>query len=646
MVISTMRVGLVFSVGLVGFPAFSDAVKHLGPLAAVLETQMSSNFSASDEGDWYVFSTNTDEAEQSLLINAGVPPAAGRTTLVNATILPGDDTAALGFFFKNKAKDAICVMEITALGEGNFFCAQGDKRQNIATVPGVAKLDGGDVLAVVEAPGIAEFYINDTFIGTVENNDALGADMGLLLYDRGTFAITSFEMTGDPAATAETDMAAIMGPLADSVTKATPPPGWRVFTQDGWLGVENLTDREGTFGFAPSLGAPGADGRATSTYVSISTPAGMGPADVAGSSVGLMMQSSDETEICSGEITGNGDALMTCWSNGEATAIGKLDAIAKFDGTDVVSLVEWPGVAQFWANNKMIGEVKDSRAQGAYVGAIAYGVGNYWLAGYNTVSLAAEGTETETTTASADTGGQGDGPLPMFDGDSARITGTYLGVISGVFLHEFGHALIGELKLPSTGPEEDAVDIFSALRISSPEALDGPDDAAKAINKMMAKYATLQWYYAGMIAEQQGLDDVPWQDEHTADLKRFRNTFCVIYGSNPNYFTDLATTIQMDERTLGRCNDEFVKQNRAWRSILAPYTRVSARYPDGMQRADEPGSKITAVFEPSQTKVGNMVKAIMGDSGTFQGWVDALAQDFVLPRDVVVTFKDCGELNA
>jgi hypothetical protein len=65
-----------------------------------------------------------------------------------------------------------------------------------------------------------------------------------------------------------------------------------------------------------------------------------------------------------------------------------------------------------------------------------------------------------------------------------------------------------------------------------------------------------------------------------------------------------------------------------------------------MQAADAPGAGIKVVFEPSTRNVGNFVKTIIGDSGTKQEFVNGLAQDYVLPRDIVVTFKDCGELNA
>src|SRR5690606_21166510 len=60
------------------------------------------------------------------------------------------------------------------------------------------------------------------------------------------------------------------------------------------------------------------------------------------------------------------------------------------------------------------------------------------------------------------------GPLPDFGGDGGRIASVYYGLVRSIFAHEFGHALIGELQLPSTGPEEDAVDIYSALQIVEP----------------------------------------------------------------------------------------------------------------------------------------------------------------------------------
>ena len=637
---------------LIAVPAFADHERHLGPLTAAIEGQLGGSWRASDEGDWFVLTNDVDEAEQSLLIDVGPPPSEGRITSINATILPEDDTAAIGFFADNKQTDAYCVAEITGAGEASFFCSQNGQQTSIARVAGAAKLDGSDLLTFVETPSAAEFYVNDAFIGSVSNHPAIGSRFGLLFYDRGTFALTAYQTGtqsgGTTTSAPQSELSSILGSLAPRVAEKEVAAGWTTRIENGWFVMENAAQDQATFGYTEQLGPPPEGGRATSTYVAMTEPVqGVWP-NMTKSTVGLVMQNNDAKDFCFGEITGAGDAVMSCWGPNGGNEIGRLAGIVKFDGKDVLSLVEWPGVAQFWANNKMIGEVRNSPAQNGFVGIASYNIGTYWVAGYNVAPLvqgedaSSGGSEPEITDASAELG---DGPLPMFDGDSQRITGTYLGVINGIFLHEFGHALIGELQLPATGPEEDSVDIFSALRISAPEAIQGETDEDKEINRLMATYATMQWFYSGLIAEQQGAD-VPWQDEHTADLKRFRNTFCVIYGSNPSYFSDLAAQTQMDERTLSRCNDEFAKQNRAWRSILAPHTRISAWYPDGLQSPDAPGAKLTAVFEPSNLKVGNLVKSIIGDSGSFQTYIDGLSQDYVLPRDITVTFKDCDMQNA
>ena len=58
-----------------------------------------------------------------------------------------------------------------------------------------------------------------------------------------------------------------------------------------------------------------------------------------------------------------------------------------------------------------------------------------------------------------------------------------------IFLHEFGHALIGELELPSTGAEEDAVDIYAALKIVEPTMYPSDNQEVNTMVKEGAIYA-------------------------------------------------------------------------------------------------------------------------------------------------------------
>ncbi|MCH5875610.1 hypothetical protein MMA32_24095, partial [Salmonella enterica] len=68
----------------------------------------------------------------------------------------------------------------------------------------------------------------------------------------------------------------------------------------------------------------------------------------------------------------------------------------------------------------------------------------------------------------------------------------------------------------------------------------------------------------------------------------------------------LVQQVGFEDRTKARCADEYSKQNRAWRRILAPHTRVGAWTPDGEQPANAPGAPVNVVFEPSSRRVGNL----------------------------------------
>ncbi|WZB77395.1 DUF4344 domain-containing metallopeptidase [Achromobacter insuavis] len=224
------------------------------------------------------------------------------------------------------------------------------------------------------------------------------------------------------------------------------------------------------------------------------------------------------------------------------------------------------------------------------------------------------------------------------------MVSVYAGIMRSIFLHEFGHALIGELELPSTGAEEDAVDIYSALQIVEPTMYPSKDKEANAMVNGGATYAALQWYYSGKLAEAKGAGNSPWQDEHTGDLKRFRNMLCIMYGGNPGVFESLVQQVGFEDRTKARCADEYSKQNRAWRRILAPHTRVGAWTPDGEQPANAPGAPVNVVFEPSSRRVGNLFAINL--SQPIGNNIKELGKTYVLPRPVNVVFKDCGKLNA
>ena len=81
--------------------------------------------------------------------------------------------------------------------------------------------------------------------------------------------------------------------------------------------------------------------------------------------------------------------------------------------------------------------------------------------------------------------------------------------------------------------------------------------------------------YYGKLAENRGASSgSAWQDEHTGDLKRFRNMLCIMYGGNPGVFESVtrASAWRIAPRRVARTSST---------SRTAPGTDPGAAYPRG-----------------------------------------------------------------
>lgn len=126
-----------------------------------------------------------------------------------------------------------------------------------------------------------------------------------------------------------------------------------------------------------------------------------------------------------------------------------------------------------------------------------------------------------------------------------------------VFFHELGHALIDQYQLPTTGREEDAVDGFSTVLMIEADLAD------------YALLAALYWAEtdSGMYTE------LSYADEHSLNSQRFYNILCLVYGSNPNAYSDLVTEGVLPESRAARCPSEYAKTLKSWETLLEPWAK-------------------------------------------------------------------------
>jgi hypothetical protein len=130
-----------------------------------------------------------------------------------------------------------------------------------------------------------------------------------------------------------------------------------------------------------------------------------------------------------------------------------------------------------------------------------------------------------------------------------------------VFLHEVGHALIDQYKLPVMGNEEDAADRCSAyvnLEELGDEGVKAVFAAADAF-QIESKMATGR--------------ERNMADEHLLSEQRFYNSLCMIYGSNTTKYENIVTQGYLPKERAVRCETEYQKTVDSWVNLLAPWRK-------------------------------------------------------------------------
>lgn len=124
------------------------------------------------------------------------------------------------------------------------------------------------------------------------------------------------------------------------------------------------------------------------------------------------------------------------------------------------------------------------------------------------------------------------------------------------FIHELGHCLIDQWKLPATGNQEDAADQLAAFVL-----IDEADDSSQIIMD-----AAEFWLILAVTRGELGRNN--YADEHSLDQVRFYNFACLVFGSNPDKYVSLVEDYDLPLRRAVRCKDEYQDMRRAWGGLL------------------------------------------------------------------------------
>lgn len=130
-----------------------------------------------------------------------------------------------------------------------------------------------------------------------------------------------------------------------------------------------------------------------------------------------------------------------------------------------------------------------------------------------------------------------------------------------VFLHEIGHALIDQYKLPITANEEDAADRCSAY-INLEEL---GDEGVRSVLAAADGFA--------IESKQNAPKNRNMADEHLLQEQRFYNALCMTYGSNPNKYNTIVTEGYLPKDRAARCPSEYQRTVESWKNLLEPWRK-------------------------------------------------------------------------
>ncbi len=459
-----------------------------------------------------------------------------------------------------------------------------------------------------------------------------------------------------------------LGPIAGGVELGSDGT-WETSLSSGWVMFKNSKDADSIVLYHAKFDALNAGNRTIKTNVALRGDKG--------SFAGLLFDHVSTEKYVAMAIAGDGAVKMYGNQGNGFEVMGTSDKIrARMDGSDVLEIRQEPASAGFFLNDELVFQMNKNAGFAPGAGIIMGGTGQFAFDAFEVETVGnTSGGGGETTGGSdpfppprgGDTadnepfpprgGGSDPDSQPKKEPDQTPdraptaqeiyVSKVIAGTTFGIFFHEFGHALIGELEIPATGPEEDVADGFAAFVLGS--IFEDPENWENAqeedILQGLVTYSSLLWYYNGMKIEQEGQQE-GWQGEHAPSLRRFRNSFCILYGSDPKRFEPLAEKIKLNERTRARCLQEYEKRYRAWEVLLKPVSRNLGPDQPGDHPADAPGGKILLTFQEPQTDVGRVVTALVRDTNVMPEIAGFLEKAFVWPRDLQVEFRDCEEINA
>ena len=219
----------------------------------------------------------------------------------------------------------------------------------------------------------------------------------------------------------------------------------------------------------------------------------------------------------------------------------------------------------------------------------------------------------------------------------ARLTSFVIGNLLFVLVHELGHAVISQLHLAVLGREEDAADSFATLSM-----LFVGTELSHTVLRETARGLL-------MTAERDRSSDPrpAIYDEHSLDAQRAFQIICLMVGSDPTKFRDVAAIGKMPPDRQETCSDDFGQAADSWENLLHGRwkPRGKSRFLAGQSSARKEGSADIRVNHAGQ-EAGPGFQSVLKAAGVLETVARFGREVLSLPRPMTIKAMKCDEPNA
>jgi Putative metallopeptidase len=194
-----------------------------------------------------------------------------------------------------------------------------------------------------------------------------------------------------------------------------------------------------------------------------------------------------------------------------------------------------------------------------------------------------------------------------------------------VVLHESGHTTISELGLPVLGRQEDAADAFAVVTLLK---------VGSVISRRVLVEAAKGWFLSDLRDKRDG-EKLVFYDEHGLDEQRAYQIVCLMVGSDPVKYKDLADETKLPVDRQESCKQDYADASSSWEEVLKPHRRAT----------NQAKTKIDVVYGEGNGALDVYAKGFKA-ARLLEVVAEHLADQLALPTSFTLEMRSCGFINA